>query len=96
MFCKVNIPNEIEQNLRFSPFRISRCALKSLCEPTAIAGVVTVADLGFLLVHHVPATVVTALGTYGVINMPCATVAALSDGRSHGHIMGAALCGTGL
>ena len=53
-------------------------------------------DLGFLLVHHVLATVVTALGAYGVINVPCTTVGALSDGRSHSHIVGAALSGTSL
>ena len=53
-------------------------------------------DLGFFPVHHVLATVVTALGAYGVINMPCAAVGALSDGRSHSHVVGAALSGTGL
>ena len=53
-------------------------------------------DLGFLLVHHVLPTVLAALGAYGVINMPCATVRALSDGRSHSHIVGAALSGTSL
>ena len=53
-------------------------------------------DLGFLLAHHVLAAVVTALGAYSVINMPCSTVRALSDGRSHSHIVGAALCGTSL
>jgi hypothetical protein len=54
------------------------------------------ADLGFLIAHHILATVVTALGAYGVINMPCTTVGALSDGRSHSHIVGAALSGTSL
>ena len=53
-------------------------------------------DLGFLLAHHILATVVTALGAYGVINMPCAAVRALSDGRSHSHVVGAALSGTSL
>jgi hypothetical protein len=53
-------------------------------------------DLGFLLVHHVLATVVTALGAYGVINVPCTTVGALSDGRGHSHVVGAALSGTSL
>jgi hypothetical protein len=53
-------------------------------------------DLGFLLAHHVLAAVVTALGAYGVINMPCSTVRALSDGRGHSHIVGAALSGTSL
>ena len=53
-------------------------------------------DLGFLLAHHILATVVTALGAYGVINMPCAAVRALCDGRSHSHVVGAALCGTSL
>ena len=53
-------------------------------------------DLSFLLAHHVLATVVAALGAYGVINMPCTTVRALSDGRSHSHVVGAALSGTSL
>ena len=52
-------------------------------------------DLGFLA-HHVLATVVTALGANGVINMPCSAVRALSDGRSHSHVVGAALSGTSL
>ena len=53
-------------------------------------------DLGFLLAHHIFTTVVSALGTYSVINMPCATVGALCDGWSHSHVMGAALSGTSL
>ena len=53
-------------------------------------------DLGFLLAHHVLAAVVTALGANGVINMPCSAVRALSDGRGHSHVVGAALSGTSL
>ena len=43
------------------------------------------------LAHHVLATVVPALGAYGVINMPCTTVGALSDGGSYSHVMSATL-----
>ena len=53
-------------------------------------------DLGLFLAHHVLATVVTALRAYGVINVPCTTVRALSDGGSHSHVVGAALSGTSL
>jgi hypothetical protein len=62
----------------------------------ADAGCWLAVDLGFLLAHHVLAAVVTALGANGVINMPCTTVRALSDGRGHSHIVGAALSGTSL
>ena len=70
--------------VRLKPLEPSRQTLAAGC------------DLGFLLAHHILAAVVTALGANGVINMPCTTVRALSDGRSHSHIVGAALSGTSL
>ena len=42
---------------------------------------------GSLIVKHLLATVVTALGAYSVIHMPCAAVAATGDSGSHSHVV---------
>ena len=48
------------------------------------------------LANHVLAAIVATLGANRVINMPCAAVAALRDGGSNSHVVGATLGRTGL
>ena len=89
---EINIPNEDEHTM--NPAHSGYYFASS--HGIAASGRHSLWDLGFFLAHHVLATVVTALGANGVINMPCAAVRALSDGRSHSHVVGAALSGTSL
>ena len=49
-----------------------------------------------LIVKHLLATVVTALGAYGVINMPCAAVAATGDSWCNSHVVSSSLGCAGL
>ena len=92
MFIEINIPNEDEHMMNPAHSGYYDASSHGIAARSGI----NTWDLGLLFAHHVLAAVVTALRANGVINMPCAAVRALSDGRSHSHVVGAALSGTSL